>query len=190
MRKGRAVRVPQPVPPGYYFEIGVLPLVNLGYTRAKVLFGATYLLKRRRQFASRLHPGAAFRTSKTHLPWRRLLRSNASGCDVSFEIIFGSNRRAGDAAKHRDRAYVRQRVRHRPLKQSLGGSMERCIRSEVIVERLQRRKESLRSFSSQESSGESCATPAFLFAIESPQSIKIAEVSENLAPAYAFFPTL
>jgi hypothetical protein len=50
VRKCRAVRVPQPVPPGYYFEISTSCQVNLGYTGAKLLFGATCLLQLQRQF--------------------------------------------------------------------------------------------------------------------------------------------
>jgi hypothetical protein len=114
VRKCRAVRVPQPVPPGYYFEISALCQVNLGYTRTKLLFGATYLLQLRRQFLAPMHAEAACRTSKLPLRWR-LLRSHASSRNVGLEIILCANGRSSDSAKHCDLAHMRQGVSHRTL---------------------------------------------------------------------------
>src|ERR1700733_15283556 len=112
-----------------------------GIKQRNLLFGATCLLKLQRQFLARtLVP----RPSNLKLPLRRrLLRPHSSYRNFSLEIILGANRCACNSAKHRDLAHVRQRIGYRTLKQPVGGCIERRIRREVIVKRLQRRKEPL-----------------------------------------------
>jgi hypothetical protein len=69
--------------------------------------------------------------------WGSLVLTNAAGSDVRPEVIFPLYRRAGDAAKHSDLAYMVEGIGDRALEELLGGGVKRFAAGEVVVEILE-----------------------------------------------------
>src|SRR5207244_7593661 len=74
---------------------------------------------------------------------RRLFCPDAADHDLGARIIFALHFRAGESAKHRELADVRERVGDGALKEALRRYRERSIRREVLVEASKRLEESL-----------------------------------------------
>jgi len=62
---------------------------------------------------------------------------DASGNDVSHEIIFTFNGTSGSSSQHVDLAYVSERIGYPTLEKLLWGTAQRLIRSKVILDSLQ-----------------------------------------------------
>ena len=69
--------------------------------------------------------------------WGSLVLTNAAASDVRPEVIFPLYRRAGDAAKHSDLAYMVEGIGDRALEELLGGGVKRFAAGEVVVEILE-----------------------------------------------------
>src|SRR5438034_142671 len=65
---------------------------------------------------------------------RRLLRADAAGDDVRLEIVLARDRRAGEAAEHRELAAVRDRIGDRALEELLLVAREGSVGREKVVE--------------------------------------------------------
>src|SRR5207245_9357404 len=72
-----------------------------------------------------------------------LLRADASGGNVGFEVVFTVDGRARKAPEHGDLPDVIQRVGDGRLEQPFGGSVERLGRGEILIELFNRGKEAL-----------------------------------------------
>lgn len=81
------------------------------------------------------HPSIKF------APWGRLIRTHPAGNDFSHQVILSTDRRIGDPPKHRDLPDMPKSICDRPLKKLFDRDVQGLPRSEIILERLQRRKE-------------------------------------------------